>query len=129
MTDGILQNLIIQYPYAFAIAMLVLCIYGVVVKPNLIKKILALGLILDTVNLYVILVGYRRVAEAIPPIYPTPEQVQLVVKAAVDPLPQCLVLTAIVIDTCVTALALGLIVMIYRAYGSIESHKLEELKE
>jgi multicomponent Na+:H+ antiporter subunit C len=129
MIDDILGNLIIQYPYAFAIAMLVLCIYGVVVKPNLIKKILALGLILDSVNLYVILVGYRRVAEAIPPIYPSPEQVQLVVQTAVDPLPQCLVLTAIVIDTCVTALALGLIVMIYRSYGSIESHKVRELKE
>lgn len=128
MIENLIRILTVQYPYVLAMVMLVLCIYAVVAKRNLIKKIIGLGLILDTVNLFVILVGYRRVAGAIPPIYPSPEQVLQVVQYGVDPLPQCLVLTAIVIDTCVTAFALALIVMIYRTYGSIESEKVRGLK-
>lgn len=127
MIDDLLRNLMIQYPYAFSTVMLILCVYAVVAKPNLIKKILGLGFVLDTVNLFLILMGYRRVAEAIPPIYPSPANVQQVVLAGVDPLPQCLVLTAIVIDTCVTAFSLALIVMLYRTYGTIESRKIRRL--
>ncbi len=44
----------------------------------------------------------------------------------VDPVPQALMLTAIVIGVCVTALALALAVRLYKATGSLEIDTISE---
>jgi multicomponent Na+:H+ antiporter subunit C len=44
----------------------------------------------------------------------------------VDPVPQALMLTAIVIGVCVTALALALAVRLYKATGSLEIDTINE---
>lgn len=128
MSDWILEAFLVQYPYIITFLMLAVCAYAIVLKSNLIKKILGLTIMIDVVNLFLILTGYRRTAGPIPPIYPTPEQVQVVVERAVDPLPQALVLTAIVIDMCVTAFAIALVVLVYRAYGTLDVRKIRELR-
>jgi multicomponent Na+:H+ antiporter subunit C len=128
MSDWILEAFLVQYPYIMAFLMLAVCVYAVVLKSNLIKKALGLTIMIDVVNLFLILTGYRRAAGPIPPIYPNPQQVQAVVERAVDPLPQALVLTAIVIDMCVTAFAIALVVLIYRAYGTLDVRKIRELR-
>jgi multicomponent Na+:H+ antiporter subunit C len=46
----------------------------------------------------------------------------------VDPVPQALVLTSIVIDMSVTALALIIIIWVYRRFGTAESKELENLR-
>jgi multisubunit Na+/H+ antiporter MnhC subunit len=46
----------------------------------------------------------------------------------VDPVPQALVLTAIVIGFGVTALALTLIMRVYASHGAIDTARLRDLK-
>ena len=46
----------------------------------------------------------------------------------VDPLPQAMVLTAIVIGVATTALLLSIAVMIYKKYGTFNVRKIQELK-
>jgi len=128
MSDWVIEAFLIQYPYIITFAILAVCIYAIVLKSNLIKKVLGLTIMIDVVNLFLILTGYRRAQGPIPPIYPSPEQVQMVVERAVDPLPQALVLTAIVIDMCVTAFAIALVIRIYRAYGTLDVRKIRELR-
>jgi multicomponent Na+:H+ antiporter subunit C len=43
-----------------------------------------------------------------------------------NPLPQVLILTAIVVGISTTALGLGILVRIKEEYGSVEEHEIEE---
>jgi multicomponent Na+:H+ antiporter subunit C len=43
----------------------------------------------------------------------------------VDPLPQALMLTAIVVGICIIALGLALAVLIYRRFGSLDIRSIE----
>ncbi|NIM06923.1 MAG: hypothetical protein GTN65_15180, partial [Armatimonadetes bacterium] len=45
------------------------------------------------------------------------------------PLPQAVMLTAIVIGTCVTAVALAIVLRIYERWGTVSRRRLEELEK
>ena len=92
-------------------------LYGLITKRNLIKKIMGLYILDAGVILYFVSVGYRSGASA--PI------LDKGVEKVVDPVPQALMLTAIVIGICVTALALAIAVKIYEKHGTLD---IEELK-
>jgi hypothetical protein len=65
--------------------------------------------------------GFRYGAVA-----PIITQGESVTVAMVDPVPQALILTAIVIGVGVLALALALAVQTYKAYGTLDTRKLAE---
>ena len=46
----------------------------------------------------------------------------------VDPVPQALTLTSIVIGACTTAMTLSLVIMIRRKYGTLQADKIRRLK-
>lgn len=84
-------------------------LYGVVAKVNLVKKLIALTIFQDTVNMFTILVGYKLWRAGLilqPPVLtdlsPTSEAIKEFVERSVDPLPQAFVLTAVVIGLAVT---------------------------
>lgn len=84
--------------------------WGIVAKKNIIKKIFGLTLINSAVVILFILEGGRIGENA--PILGGETGV------FVDPVPQALMLTAIVIGVCVTAFALALAFRLYKAAGS-----------
>ena len=51
------------------------------------------------------------------------------VGAIADPLPQELMLTAIVIGVCVTALALALVLRLFARYATVSARRIRELSE
>jgi multicomponent Na+:H+ antiporter subunit C len=73
------------------------------------------------VNLFLILVGYRM--EGRSPIY-APDQDIL---NMVDPLPQALVMTSIVIGLAVTAVLVAIAVRIYEKFGTFDITKINKL--
>ncbi|MEA4864435.1 MAG: sodium:proton antiporter [Sphaerochaeta sp.] len=85
---------------------------AIVAMPNIIKKIFGLNLMNAAVVLLFILEGSRIGDQA--PILGDG------VKHIVDPIPQALMLTAIVIGVCISALALALAVRLYKATGSLD---------
>ncbi|MCX8185307.1 MAG: sodium:proton antiporter [Sulfolobales archaeon] len=97
-------------------------LYGVFTRPSLVKKFISLTIFSDTLNSFAIALGFRRVVEGYPSIAvlaSIPEDVSelaVVANTAVDPVPQALVLTAIVIGLAVYMFLAGLIVMYYRHY-------------
>jgi multicomponent Na+:H+ antiporter subunit C len=111
--------------YLVVIALFAIGIFCVVFKANLVKKIMGLGIFANGLHIFLITAGYRGVS--INPIV-TLQNVQDFAMYSVDPVPQALVLTAIVIDMSITALALIMIIWVYKRFGTAESRELEKLK-
>ena len=97
-------------------------IYCILVKRNLIKIIIGIGIAEYAVNLFFILVGYRVQGRA-----PILAQDQ-VIQNMVDPLPQALILTAIVIGLAVTVLIVAIAVRLYEKYGTFDIAKIKRLR-
>ncbi len=97
-------------------------IYGVVRQRNLIKIIVGIIIAEHAVLLFFILVGYRRNGRA-PILSP-----DAVITHMVDPLPQALVLTAIVIGLATTALLIALAMRLYGKYGTYDIAEIRELR-
>ena len=120
------------YIYLVILVIFAIALYGIIFRPNIIKKIIALTIFADTANTLMILVGYRFIYPISPPIItsikPTPEQIRAFVRVAVDPLPPALVITAIVINMAVTMLITFLAIQAYRLYGSLDARKIARLK-
>jgi multisubunit Na+/H+ antiporter MnhC subunit len=108
--------------YLMCLILFSIGIYCILVKKNLIKIIIGIGIVEYAVNLFFILVGYRIQGRA--PIL-AKEQI---VQNMVDPLPQALVLTAIVIGLAVTALIVAIAMRIYEKYGTFDITKIRKLK-
>ena len=117
--------MMIVYSLTAAIILTALGTYALLAKDNLIKKIIGLGIFTDGIHLLLISIGYKE--EGIAPIIRDINYQQL--GAMVDPLPQALVLTSIVIELSITALALVIIIQIHKKYKTINSKHLRSLKE
>ncbi len=110
--------------YIGCFALVLIGLYVVLVKSNLIKVIIGINLIDTGVNLFLISVGYIRAGTA--PIFS--EAMEAAKEPMVDPVPQALVLTAIVIGVSVLALALSVAIRLHGHYGTLDLRKIKELK-
>ena len=88
---------------------------------SIIRMLLGLTLFGNAVNLLIFTAG--RVTRAVPPIVPA--GLETPAGAVANPLPQALILTAIVISFSLFAFIL---VLVFRAYQAIGSDKTPELK-
>jgi multicomponent Na+:H+ antiporter subunit C len=105
-----------------AIFLIVLGLYGLITKRNVIKIIISLNVLEIGLNIFIISVGY--VTGGVAPIFSDAALNSNV--NFVDPLPQALVLTAIVIGVGTTALGLALAKNMYQKYGTFELDEMGE---
>ncbi|MGE5558653.1 MAG: sodium:proton antiporter [Bacillota bacterium] len=108
--------------YLLCFILFLVGLYGVIAKKNLVKIIIGLGIMSYAVNLFFILIGYRHDA-----VYPILEKGRHAARM-VDPLPQALILTSIVVELAVTALLVALAVRIYEKYKTFDITKIRRLK-
>ncbi|MDI6794252.1 MAG: sodium:proton antiporter [bacterium] len=108
--------------YLLAAALFGIGIFGALTKRNLIKIIISLTIAEYAIFLFLVLIGYREGAEA-PILTPSQEPA-----AFVDPLPQAVVLTAIVIGLATTALLVAVAVRIYGRYKTLDTREIRRLK-
>ena len=101
------------------IFLFILGAWGIVKKDNLIKKVIALNILNSSIVILFIYIGSL--------IGSTAPIMEKGVKNVVDPLPQALMLTAIVIGICLTALALSFILKIYQRYKTLSVSRIEKL--
>lgn len=104
--------------YAAFVALFCIGLYVVVAKQNLVKKLFGLNIMETAVFAFVVTSGMVDGGTA--PIVGTSAAGPFA-----SPLPHALVLTGIVVAVSVTALALSLIVEIYRQCGTIEADELK----
>ncbi|MDI6883987.1 MAG: NADH-quinone oxidoreductase subunit K [Hadesarchaea archaeon] len=118
-----------SFNYIIAMLLVTLGVYCLLLKRNLIKLIIGLAVLTDGIHLFLISLGYR--ARGIAAIVSGEWFSDLpgFATRAVDPVPQALVLTSIVINICILALALSLCIYAYRHYGTLDPSKLRRLRE
>ena len=108
----------IYYYWVFTV-LLMTGFYAVIAKLNLVKKLIGLSLFQAAVFLLYITMG--KVDGGTAPIFSDIIDTQLFS----NPLPQVLILTAIVVGISTTALGLGIVVRIKEEYGSIEEPDIQ----
>ena len=104
--------LISHYNYWLIIILMMLGLYIVVSRGNLVKKIVGLNIFQTSVFLLYISLG--KVTGGTAPILTGKPEIFS------NPLPHVLILTAIVVGIATTALGLALVVRIRESYGTIE---------
>ncbi len=97
-------------------------LFGLLTSRNIIKIIIGLSFMEFSVYLFLILIGYIESGHA--PIVIKGIEIQKVV----DPLPQAMVLTAIVIGLATKAMLLSTAIRIYKKFGSFDIRKIRSLK-
>jgi multicomponent Na+:H+ antiporter subunit C len=102
------------------ILLFLVALWGLVTRDNIIKKVMALSVLNSAVVILFVYGGARSGTTA-----PILEGGALDV---VDPLPHELMLTAIVIGLCLTALALALSLRIYQRTGTLSARTLAQRK-
>ena len=112
--------------YALVFALLGVGLYGLLAKRNMLKKILGLAILDYGVNLLLVAVGYRAGKGA--PILLPGEDPAAFVRGSVDPLPQALVLTSIVIGLGVTMLLVAMALRLHRRYGTLDVDRMDRLR-
>lgn len=103
----------------FVIGLFCVAVWGIIASRSLIRKIIGLTILNSSVVLLFIISG--RIDGTAAPLLTIPGDV-----VYVDPLPQALMLTAIVVGLSVTAVALILTVQLYRSCGSLDIHEIED---
>lgn len=117
-----------RYTYLLFAILLVVGLYMVVASPNLVKKVIGLNLFQTAIFLFFVTTAYvatvgGEAGQA--PIIPSEAGAY---DPFVSPLPQVLVLTAIVVGVALTAVALALVVRIYAEYGTLDENTLREVR-
>ncbi len=107
--------------YAISTILIGIGIYGLLTQKNVFKHLISLSIIDTGVNIFIISTGY--VEGGVTPIFT--KMVPNNSVKFVDPLPQALVLTAIVIGVGVLALGATLLVRIKEKHSSLD---LEDMK-
>ncbi len=108
--------------YLLCLVLFAIGLYCVLRKRNVIKIIIGVIIMEYAVHLFFILVGYRANGRA-PILSPDADITNMV-----DPLPQALVLTAIVIGLATTALMIAIAMRLYEKYGTFDITKIRELR-
>jgi len=116
------MNILYDYIYyAGAFGLIFIGIFTMMVKRNYIKVIIGLSILETGVNLFLICVGY--ISNGTAPIFSNPG---IEAKNMVDPVPQALVLTAIVIGLAVLSLALSMAIRLYKHFGTLDLQQIKE---
>jgi len=125
LVTDILTN---QYTYLLFALLLVIGLYMVVASSGLVKKIIGLNLFQSAIFLFFVSTAYLG------EIGGESGQAPIIPKEAVaydpyaSPLPQVIVLTAIVVGVALTAVGLALIIRIYGEYGTLDEETLREVR-
>jgi len=108
--------------YLLCFILFLVGLYGVITRRNLVKIVISLSIMEFSTFLFFALVGYidGGVAPIVNPSDPA--------KIYVDPLPQALVLTAIVIGLATTAMLMAVIIRLFRKYKTFDIREINNLR-
>ena len=112
--------------YTLCFTLILIGFYGVLTQPNTMKIIISMLVVEYGIHLFLVLQGYRP--GGIPPIVEPGGAGDEWLKRSVDPLPQALVLTSIVIGLGVLALMISLAIRLYERYGTFDVRRIRRLR-
>ena len=105
-----------RYVYLMIVVLLVIGLYGMLVKRNLLKKLIGMNIFQTAIFLFFI-EGSTKLGGTVPVIAP---EIGADPAKYVNPLPHVLILTGIVVALSLTGVALAFLIAIRRAYHSLD---------
>lgn len=130
----LLPFIIAKYNYWAALVLLLIGLYGMIAKNNLLKKIIGMTIFQTAIILFYVSISDKRGA-TIPILehgHGPVDHAATIIDAAnyANPLPHVLMLTAIVVGVSTLGVALSILQKIQRVHGTIEEDEiLEGMKE
>jgi len=124
-----MQAIVSDYNYWIYILLLMIGLYAMLAKNNLIKKVIGMSIFQTAIIVFYVSTGAKRGA-TIPIIAHGHghDAVEAAIDAAhyANPLPHVLMLTAIVVSVGTLGVALAICLAIYRRYNSLEEDEIQE---
>ena len=124
--DELFVFIIAKYHYWVSLVLLFIGLFGMIVKNNLMKKIIGMIIFQTAILLFIVSIGAKRGA-TVPILRFSQDHHPLVdATAYANPLPHVLILTAIVVGVSILGVALALLQKIQRVHGTIEEDEILE---
>lgn len=108
------------------IAVILIGLWGLLTQKNLIKIVIGFALFDTGIHIVMVSIGYIKGRTA--PILDSAIDINNAENIVVDPIPQALVLTAIVIGLGITALMLSYVLRMYQKKKSLEINNYKDIK-
>jgi len=107
--------------YWIVILLMVLGLYGMLAKTNLVKKLIGMSILQSSVIIFYVASASKwgATVPVLDPAYGTGDSTRYI-----NPLPHTLMLTAIVVGVATTGVAFALMISIYRRYKTLEEPQL-----
>jgi multicomponent Na+:H+ antiporter subunit C len=124
MTEAI-GLIVAKYNYWLYIVLMMIGLYAMIAKNNLIKKLVGMNIFQTAIILFYISIGSKKGA-TIPIIEHVKGAGEHAIKVAdyINPLPHVLMLTAIVVSVSTFGVALALALKIYQQYKTLEEDEI-----
>jgi multicomponent Na+:H+ antiporter subunit C len=114
-----------KFNYWIYVVLILIGFYGMMAKNNLMKKLIGMNIFQWSIILFYISIGSKKggtVPVVDPSLHPAIRAVDYI-----NPLPHVLMLTAIVVGVATTGIALALLILVYRNYGTLEEDEILEV--
>jgi multicomponent Na+:H+ antiporter subunit C len=124
MTD-LISTVVAKYNYWIYITLMMIGLYAMIAKNNLVKKIVGMNIFQTAIILFYVSIGVKKGA-TIPILEHGHGHEHHVVHAVdyINPLPHVLMLTAIVVGVATLGVALALAIRVYNNYNTLEEDEI-----
>lgn len=129
--EDILRQIIEKDNYWIYITLMMVGLYAIIAKNNLVKKIVGMNIFQTAVILFYVSIGVKKGA-TIPIIEHVHDTAHTAIHAVdyINPLPHVLMLTAIVVSVATLGVALAIAITVYRRYQTLEEDEiLKQIRE
>jgi multicomponent Na+:H+ antiporter subunit C len=123
--EALIHHVVGKYNYWLYIILMMIGLYAMIAKNNLIKKLVGMNIFQTAIILFYVSIGCKKGA-TIPIIEEHAGMGEHIIRVAdyINPLPHVLMLTAIVVSVSTFGVALALAVKIYQQYKTLEEDEI-----
>jgi multicomponent Na+:H+ antiporter subunit C len=120
------EFIVSKYNYWIYIILMMIGFYAMIGKRNLVKKIIGMNILQTAIILFFVSIAYKKGGATLPILMDAHGSEAHAINIAnyINPLPHVLMLTAIVVMVATLGVALAILILIYRRYGTLEEDEI-----
>jgi multicomponent Na+:H+ antiporter subunit C len=120
------EFIVSKYNYWIYIILMMIGFYAMISKRNLVKKIIGMNVLQTAIILFFVSIAYKKGGATLPILMNGhgPSDHAINIADYIHPLPHVLMLTAIVVMVATLGVALAILILIYRRYGTLEEDEI-----
>ena len=121
MIDFIIE----RYNFWIYVVLMMIGLYAMISKRNLVKKVIGMNIFQTAIILFFVSLASKK-GGTLPILEHShgPEELVIDVTKYINPLPHVLMLTAIVVMVATLGVALAILILMYRKYGTLEEDEI-----